>query len=115
MILGIDPLYLILLIIGAVAIGLGAMGVAMWKMIQLLTQLVTIMTAIHVIMNKPSVHPDFTTNVIATVESKLAELRTADRSNIPGIVAQLVEATNTLQQVTTPMEAAPRQIIVRET
>lgn len=103
MILGLDPLYIILLIMGAVALGLGGMGYAMWKMIRLLTALVTVLTAIQVTITRPSTHPNFTQSVIADLEAKLAAIKLADKDNAPAIAAQLVEAANTLQQVTTPL------------
>lgn len=91
---------------GAVALGLGVMGYAMWKMIRLLTALVTVLTAIHVTITRPSTHPTFTQNVIADLEAKIAAIKLADKENAPAIAAELVEAANTLQQVTTPLVLA---------
>lgn len=104
MILGIDPLYLILLMMAAVALGLGAFGVVMYKLLGKLTVIANTMLSIHSIINKPTMHPPFTQSMIEQVESKLAELRLADRETSPVVVAELADIVATLQQVTRPVE-----------
>ena len=104
MILGIDPLYIILVVIAAVAIGLAAMGFAMYKMIALLTSLLAAITGIQALLAKPSMHPAFTQSMIEQVESKLAALRLANKETSPAIVAELADAVAVLQQITVPLQ-----------
>jgi hypothetical protein len=103
MILGIDPLYIILLMIAAVAIGLGAMGFAMHKMIEKLTVIAEALTSIHKLVTQPVDHPALTRQAMLQIEKHLEELRLAGHDQSPQIVANIVEAANTLQQITAPL------------
>src|SRR5579872_7108157 len=98
MILGLDPLYIILIVIAAVALGLGAMGFAMHKMIGLLTTIAGSLTVIQRLVTQPTDHPAMTRQVMVEIEKHLEELRLAGKEQSPQIVAHLVEAAHTLQQ-----------------
>lgn len=110
MILGIDPLYLILIMIAAVAIGLGAFGFVMYRMLGKLTIVADKLTAIHALVTRPVDHPALTRQVMLQIEQHLEELRLAGKEQSPTIVAQLVEAANTLQQITAPLKSGDAEV-----
>lgn len=108
MILGIDPLYLILVVIAAVAVGLGGFGFVMYKMLGKLTIIADMMTAIHAILSRPTQHPPFTQSLIDGIEADLTALRLAKPENAWIIASGIMEKTSTILQVSRPLEPIPK-------